>query len=426
MDEPGTAPPPQRRVPPVLIDVVLAALVAGGTLAAQAFGRPGRGEGNQLTWVDVLLAAVAVGLILVRRRWPLPILAISTLLALVTIGDVGKPLAFLGVTVIAAYNAATRTNRRTAWLAGGAAALLVYAAIVTRTDEGWLGASLGTAAWIGMATAAGDATRSRRAYVAAIEERARRAEQTREEETRRRVTEERVRIARDLHDVVAHHIAVINVHAGLAEHTLRSRPEQAESSLAHVRQAAQTVLAELATILSVLRQTGDGDAPTEPVRGLAQLGRLLDAVAATGVKVEHQQSGDARPLPAGIDLAAYRIVQEALTNAHKHGAGTADLRIEYRPEALVIDVRNPIGAQAAHPDSTGHGVNGMHERATAMGGTLTAGPDGDGRFHLHALLPTTTPPTTTPPTTTLPTSILPTATLPIATLPTATRTESAP
>jgi len=389
VDEPGTQQSPtRRRVPALVLDAALGAAVAAVTLIIVAYGRPGSTEGRPLTWLDGLSAVVAFALVFVRRRWPLPVLVVSALLAVVALAAGREPAAFVATTVVAAFTVATHTNRRTAWLAGGVAAMVVYAAVVAWTDQGWLGPPLGVAAWIGMATAVGDATRSRREYVAAVEERARRAEQTREEEARRRVAEERVRIARDLHDVVAHHIAVINVHAGLAEHSVRTRPEQAETSMAHVRQAAQTVLDELATILAVLRQNDDADAPTEPVRGLSQLGELLDSVAAAGLRVEHHQVGQARPLPAAIDQAAYRIVQEALTNAHKHGTGNvADLRIEYHPDAVVVDVGNPTAPGPQRGDSTGHGLTGMRERAIAVGGSLAAGLDGSSRFHVHAVLP---------------------------------------
>ncbi|MBX6752256.1 MAG: hypothetical protein IRY85_21780 [Micromonosporaceae bacterium] len=270
-------------------------------------------------------------------------------------------------------------------------ALTVYAAAMVWSGEGWFGLPLGAVAWIGMATAVGDAVRSSRAYVAAVEERAARAEQTRESEARRRVTEERVRIARELHDVVAHHIAVINVQAGLAEQSVRTRPEQAEAALGHVRQAARTVLNELTTILAVLRQPGDIDAPTEPVRGLAQLGELLDSLASAGLRVAHHQAGTARSLPPAVDWAAYRIVQEALTNAYKHGRdGSAELRIEYAPDAVIIDVGNFVDPGRLRPDAAGHGLTGMRERAIAVGGTLTAGPNG-GRFHVRAVLPTAGP-----------------------------------
>ncbi|MEV6963865.1 histidine kinase [Hamadaea sp. NPDC051192] len=406
MDEPGTRPRPWWRVPPIVLDVALAAAVVATVLVMVAFGRPGTTDGRALTWLDWLGALVAVGLILVRRRWPLPVLVLSTASAVVTVAAAKEPAAFVATTVIAAYTVGTHTNRRTAWLAGGISAVVVYAAVGTFTDQGWLGPPLGVMAWIGMATAVGDATRSRRAYVAAVEERARRAEQNRDEEARRRVAEERVRIARDLHDVVAHHIAVVNVHAGLAEHSVRTRPEQAETSLRHVRQAAQTVLEELATILAVLRQNGDATAPTEPVRGLAQLDELLTSVAAAGLRVEHRQLGSVRPLPAAVDQAAYRIVQEALTNAHKHGSGrAATLSVEYRRDAVVVDVANPAATDPASADTmsaesaiadVGHGLTGMRERAVAVGGSFSAGPTGTGRFQVHAVLPSPARPEAVP------------------------------
>ena len=375
-----------------LLDVGAAAALAILTLVAVAMGGPD-GGGRDLTVLDALIAVVMFGLILLRRRRPLGVLAAATLLAVVATVWADRPEAFVVTTAVAAYTVATRTNRHTAWVAGIASALIVYAAVASQSDEGWLGPSIGVAAWIGMATAVGDATRSRRAYVAAVEERARRAERTRDEEARRRVAEERVRIARDLHDVVAHHIAVINVHAGLAEHTLHTQPAKAEESLEHVRQAARTVLEELATILAVLRQNGDPEAPTDPVRGLSRLGELLESVAAAGLRVEHRQLGEARALPAATDQAAYRIVQEALTNAAKHGAaGVARLRVEYGPDAVVIDVANPSTPHPKRPDTTGHGLTGMRERATAVGGKLTAGDEGPGRFHVHAVLPSPAPP----------------------------------
>ncbi|HEX6684287.1 MAG TPA: histidine kinase [Candidatus Limnocylindrales bacterium] len=386
MDESGTMQPPvRRRVPAILFDAALGAALAAATLVMMAVGLP-ESEGRRLTWLDALVAVAVFGLVLLRRRWPVPVLTVSVVLIVAAIAWDVQPEAFAAPTVIAVYTVAAHTNRVTAWIAGAASGIAVYGAVVAWSGEGWFGPPLGVVAWIGMAAAVGDAARTRRAYVAAVEERARRAEQTREEEARRRVAEERVRIARDLHDVVAHHIAVINVHAGLAEHSVRAKPDQAEASLAHVRQAAQTVLDELATILAVLRQTGDPDAPTDPVRGLSQLGELLESMAAAGLRVEHHQSGDTRPLPAAVDHAAYRIVQEALTNAHKHGSGgIADLRIEYLPEAVAVNVDNPMNPNPA--DSTGHGLTGMRERAIAVGGSLTAGRRNADRFNVRAILP---------------------------------------
>ena len=414
VDESGIQSSSWRRLPPPVLDALLAvAVVTAGLIGVR---RPGTTEGRPVTSRDLLVAVIVFGLVFVCRRWPLPLLGVSTGLVIIAIGSGNDSAGFVAATVVAAYTVAARTNRRTAWLAGGTVAVVVYVAFMAFTDQVWLGPPLGALAVIGMAAAIGDSAGSRRAYLAAVRERARRAEQTREEEARRRVAEERMRIARDLHDVVAHHIAVINVHAGLAEHTIRTRPEQAESSLGLVRQAARTILGELATILSLLRQSGDADAPTEPVRRLAQLGELLDSVAAAGLRVEHRQVGPERPLPAAIDQAAYRIVQEALTNAHKHGTGQlANLRIEYRPDAVVLDIDNPaspaitpsgdtepnligpglIGPGLIGPGLIGHGLIGMRERVHAVGGTLAAGPAG-GRFHVHAVLPVAAQPEGTP------------------------------
>jgi signal transduction histidine kinase len=292
--------------------------------------------------------------------------------------------------VICAYTVASRTNRATAWSAGGVAALVVYLAAVTFGGQGWDSSeTLEDVAWMGMAVAIGDAVRTRRAYVAAVEERAVRAEQSREEEALRRVMQERLRIARELHDVVAHNIALINVQAGVAAHLLRQQPERADEALAHIRQASRTVLDELSAVLNVLRSADDPEVFTEPAPGLSRLSGLLGSVAAAGLRVEHRQDGEARSLPSAVDLAAYRIVQESLTNAQKHGGDPiAQLRLSYVPGGLVIAVENRVEPGAAAPGATsGHGLTGMRERAASVGGTLEAGPDAGGRFAVHVFLP---------------------------------------
>lgn len=158
----------------------------------------------------------------------------------------------------------------------------------------------------------------RRAFVHAIKERALRAERTREEEARRRVAEERLRIARDLHDVVAHHIALVNVQAGVAAHVMDKRPDQAKEALAHVREASRSALNELRATVGLLRQSGDPEAPTEPAPGLARLDELADTFRNAGLPVEVARSDSGTVLPAAADLAAYRVIQEALTNVRKH------------------------------------------------------------------------------------------------------------
>ncbi|MGI5122140.1 sensor histidine kinase [Marinactinospora thermotolerans] len=246
--------------------------------------------------------------------------------------------------------------------------------------------------WLGMALALGDATRSRRAYVAEMVERARRAEQTREEEARRRVAEERLRIARELHDVIAHHIALVNVQSGVAAHLLRSDPAAAEQALAHVRHSGREVLEELGVLLGVLRQSGEPDAPTEPAPGLSQFATLLETFASTGLRVDCEVRGEPRAVSLGVDLVAYRVLQESLTNVHKHGGGSpARLLLDYTGDTLTVEVRNDHAGAAGRGEEeargTGLGLVGMRERVTAVGGTLHAGPLETGGFLVRAVLP---------------------------------------
>jgi signal transduction histidine kinase len=370
---------------PVAVDAVLGLWIGGFSIVSVLAG-PGPNKDPRSPGVaDFAAAALAVVLIALRRRWPLPIFAAATVAAIWPVTSGGPTPVLLVAAFLCACTTALLTNRRTAWTAGGCAALVLYVAALLSGHTWTEPESLGVFAWTGMAVAIGDTIRTRRAYVAAIEERAVRAEQTREQEARRRVVEERLRIARELHDVVAHHIALINVQAGVAAHVLRDAPDKAEDALAHVRKAARTVLDETSTLLGVLRREGEPD-DTEPTRGLARLSGLLDALSGAGLQVEHHQDGVARELPAAVDLAAYRIVQESLTNAQKHGVdGHVRLRIAYTPAGLDIQVSNAAGAGA---EGSGHGLLGMRERAAAVGGWLRA-ERGDGTFLVEASLPAT-------------------------------------
>jgi signal transduction histidine kinase len=260
-----------------------------------------------------------------------------------------------------------------------------------------------------MAAAAGDAVRSRRAFVDAIRERAERAERTREQEALRRVAEERLRIARDLHDVVAHHIALVNVQAGVASHVMDKRPDQAKEALAHVREASRSALNELRATVGLLRQSGDPEAPTEPAPGLARLDDLLGTFRAAGLPVDLVRSDDDLRLQAAVDLAAYRIIQEALTNVQKHAgpgakAEVSVLRVSRNLEVTVLDnggsgdaakseedkaARTSHDKPEAEPEG-GHGLIGMRERVSALGGSCTTGPRYGGGFRVHAILPLST------------------------------------
>jgi signal transduction histidine kinase len=220
----------------------------------------------------------------------------------------------------------------------------------------------------------------------AAEARARQAEATREEEADRRVTDERLRIARELHDVVAHHISVVNVQAGVARHLLRAQPDQAEAALGLVREASRTVLVEMSTVLGLLR-TGEEEHPTEPAPGLDRVGALVESMRRAGLRITAHTIGEPYPVPQLADLTVYRVVQESLTNALKHGTGTADLELAYGPSALVVEVCNARRTGGEPSRDGGHGLVGMRERVASVAGRFAAGPTDDGGFRVCVEIP---------------------------------------
>ncbi|NYI40259.1 sensor histidine kinase [Demequina lutea] len=238
--------------------------------------------------------------------------------------------------------------------------------------------------------AIGIAIGTQRDYRLAAEERALRAEESRDSDSRRRVADERLRIARDLHDVIAHHMAVIKVQSSAAQHLLRDDPDAAAKALANVVDSSRDALEELHVMVGVLRsEPDDDDESTRPAPGLGQLDALIAQSSAAGLAVRRRDSGAARPLSPTLDLVAYRIVQEALTNAGKHGDATADVSLSFDPRRLTIVVSNPIPRQVLDSetaDGEGFGLVGMRERAAAVGGTLSAGRSG-GFFVVTATLP---------------------------------------
>jgi signal transduction histidine kinase len=207
------------------------------------------------------------------------------------------------------------------------------------------------------------------------------------EQARRRADDERLRVARELHDVVSHSIAMINFRAGVALHVLDRRPEQAREALAAIRQASAGAMQELRATVGVLRQPAGGERSQAAVPGLAQLDELVAGVARGGPPVRVVVDGAPAELPPAVDLAAYRVVQESLTNAVKYGTGSADLVIDHRPEAVTIEVRNPVDATRTGSPGAGHGLIGMRERVEAVSGLLVTGSDGEGTFTVHAEVP---------------------------------------
>ncbi len=349
------------------------------------------GAGGRLTPSAVTMAGVACGALVMRRSWPVAVLVVCTIAAEGYLahsqGRAGNLV--LAAPLIALYTVADMASRRRAWLVGILAVLVLGAVHAAMRHAPWLGAqNLALAALGALAVAAGDATRSRRGYTAAVEERAHRAEWTREHEARRRVVEERLRIARDLHDVLGHQLALINVQAGVADHVLERQPVQARQALGHIRQACRVALTELRDTIGLLREPGEPATPTEPRVGLAGLDDLLATFRRSGLCIEIALDGAVRPLPPAPDLTAYRVLQESLTNVCKHaGPAQVRLRLTYRPGALSILVVNEPGPAVPGPGDPGHGIVGMRERVTALGGTLRAAPRFGGGFLVAATLP---------------------------------------
>ncbi len=389
----------QFRGHPHLMDLALAAGIYLFTVLALVAGPPFGDAVTAPAW-SYMVAGVTCGALVFRRTHPWIVLIVTAAGYLVVqfySSDV-PPLILAVVTALATVTLAGRRR----WAILAAVTIMVSALAIgwiTHGEDWSHPRPVAIAALCALAIALADATRNRRAYVAAIEERARRAEASREQDALRRVADERLRIARDLHDVLAHHIAVINVQAGVAGHLMEQRPEQARAALDHVRAAARSVLSEMQAVLTVLRDPGDGEGPAEPAPGLRHLDGLLDRFRTLGLSVDLVVSGVPAPLPAAVDLVAYRVVQESLTNVRKHGGAAAEVRLEHRPSALVIVVTNsggrvparvpagvPAGVQAA-PANSGFGLIGMRERVNSVGGELRAAPTADGGFVVTATLP---------------------------------------
>jgi signal transduction histidine kinase len=338
-----------------------------------------------------LLVVVASLVLIGRNRFPLTVLAVSTasVLGYTLLGYVNG--AALIAPAVAVYAVATNLPVKQA-LAASAAALAVLwpATAALNPFDSTTGGPVVVIPVLFAATCLGGiAVSNRRAFVASIQARA-------DDEARRRIDEERLRIARELHDVVAHTMSTINVQASAAATVLKDRPDAAAEALAAIRMASKNGLRELRAILNVLRQADDAD-PTAPVPGLAQLDALIAGASQAGLPTTLTVTGKPVPLPAGVDLTAYRIIQESLTNAIRHaGPAKATVTLTYNGGRLLIQVadtgrgapslaaRDVTGGDQPH---TGHGIVGMRERAATTGGTLQAGPASGGGFTVTATLP---------------------------------------
>jgi signal transduction histidine kinase len=359
---------------PRLIDVglVLATLAAAVGHAARA----------PVPAVGVAVALVQTLPLLLRRRQPLAVLAVTVAATAAVTAAWGfyNPLP----AGIALFTVATLCDRRISLRAGGLA--LAVLAPPLWHEAGWLnlvglvGRLLGfVVAWL-----IGDSLRTQRRYVRALEERAEQLEREREAEAARAVAEEQARIARELHDVVAHSVSVMVVQAAAADDVFDTRPDRAREALRAIEAAGRDALVELRRLLGSVR--GDR-AEYAPQPGLDRLDELVETVRAAGLEVELRIDGEPRPLPVAVELSAYRLVQEALTNVLKHAQATrAEIALRYGEDGLDVEVRDD-GSGGGNGEGSGHGLLGMRERVSAFGGSLSAGPQPAGGFAVAARLP---------------------------------------
>jgi signal transduction histidine kinase len=367
--------------PAYVVPIAVAIFQIVGTIGA-ADQQDDTGSLNAFTFVLLLAGPAAL---LARRRQPLAAL-FATLTVLFAYNALDYPHGPIFVSVVVAFFAAvTSGHRLVAWVAGGAGYLAYLLILWGFDDEGApsLANAGATAAWLLVVLVVAEIVRIR-------SERVRELVHSREEEARRRAGEERMRIARELHDVLAHNISLINVQAGVALHLMDEQPAQARTALAAIKDASKEALRELRSVLGVLRQV-DEEAPLAPAPGLDDLDGLVSRAGAAGLDVQVERNGNARSLPAEVDVAAFRIVQEALTNVTRHaGPASATVRVGYTEDDVTVQVDDDGrgSTAAANTDAgSGRGIAGMRERARSLGGELEAGPRPGGGFRVRARLP---------------------------------------
>src|SRR5215475_1195873 len=351
----------------IFVDSILAGVVA----------LLGVGEMLVAPWPQVPITALMTGAVVMRRRSPAAAFAVITVAGfwqLVSTNPSGSDVAIL----ILLYTVAAYRPRQLSvpallvTLTGGAAALLFWSR-ATFGDGPVLDRVLGGGALFGgtalLAWVLGDSMRYRRGYYAALEDRAARLEAERDAQAKVAAAAERARIARELHDVIAHHVSVMVVQADGARYALRTDPRTTENALAAIAGTGRQALTEMRRLLGVLRTAGD-QAALAPVPGLGDLRELLDQARSAGLPVTYTLSGTPRDLPESAELAAYRVVQESLTNTRKHAglAATAAVTLRYEPDELVVEVTDD-GIAAPSGDGAGHGLAGMRERIEMYGGT---------------------------------------------------------
>jgi signal transduction histidine kinase len=379
------------RANPWWFDSALALAAAGLSTALFVFDPAFRGLPRGMFVLGCGLVLLHTLPLAARRRFPLAVLATSVASGLAFAAlDLSPDLLWMTF-LVAVYSVAAYDDRWVS-LAGLVVAELGWAALQLTPGRFQAPTVISNALLIAAVWLLGHFVGVRRLSVLQLEERTAELEEAREELARRAVVEERLRLARELHDVVAHAMSVIAVQSGVGAHVADTQPEEATRALAAIEATSRAALEELRRLLGVLRQADEPQGDLAPVPGLADLDSLLAEVAKAGLAVKLQVNGTRPPLPAGVDLSAYRIVQEALTNVVKHASPAhAEVMIGYRDQEVTVEVvddgRGAVTPAGDGRGGTGHGLLGMRERVAAFGGELEVGPRPGGGFRVAARLP---------------------------------------
>ena len=346
-----------------------------------------------LDGIDGTRRVLAVGLIVIhtgaiafRRIAPWPVLLVNLATAVGVVSLDFPPVVLHLTPLVALYSVAAETPRSSSrW----GLLLAVATLVAVETIGGWPsdgGTAIGnlvglTATWL-----FGTSVHERKRYVSQLEERTRQLEEARLQLAERAVTEERLRIARELHDVVAHNLSMIAVQSGMGAHVIDRSPGEAKNALVAIEEGSREALDEMRRLVGVLRGS-DRTTELAPAPGVDQIPALVERVGASGPAVELQVRGEPGDLPPGVDLTTYRIAQESLTNVLKHAhAERVRVTLTYGPTSLVLEIVDD-GAGGSTEAETGHGLDGMRERALMYGGTIDAGPLEEGGFRVRAELP---------------------------------------
>ncbi|MFF5212011.1 sensor histidine kinase [Streptosporangium sp. NPDC000396] len=378
-------PLPKDLLTDLLLVVAVTAVTVVGTAVIAGHSPPGRLPG----WVGYLLLSATSALLVLRRTAPL-VMMVAVLAGSLSYQALDLPGGAFTIPPAIALFSTVSAGHRIAAVVGTAvwsAGTFAVGQLQGRAPD--LQGTVWFVTWLAVVLVVGEISRNRREQLRAERERVAQAERAHEEESRRRVSEERLRIARELHDVLAHSISVINLQAGVSEHLMDRDPEQARVAIGIIKQASKEVLVELRSTLGMLRSVDDDEHAFAPVPGTDRLQDLVERARDSGLDVALTLPADLPDLPRGVDLAVYRIVQESLTNVIRHArAGHARVDVGFAEGDVLIEVRDdgtgvPYGARL----DEGNGLVGMRERVMAVGGTFQAGPQAKGGFLVHARLP---------------------------------------